>query len=282
MNLRDQAKWLADTAHIARHVRQFPSGRVVSYVANAGLGNRLRAWYFAHTLAGQDGRTLVHRWRANTALGATFGELFPELSNPKRCGFRTWSLLRKPPVGGASDRFEPFETAAAVVILSRDWQYTPAEAWIAAGLPEPRLVAAFRQAVLDDTPPARRVLAVHVRIGDFREIGQSPPIQAFISAAERLFRTSGAGFERIELFSDNIELCHDRFAAHFGAGVIGSGEEADASSKRGRLDAARTALRRFRAMAMCGGAVLSGHSSFGAMATALGGIPADRTTVVTT
>lgn len=274
--------WVWDSLQVLRHVSLLPDGQSISYIAHAGLGNRLRAWFFANAIAVEQRRHLVHHWIPNRFCGAVFDDLF--VGGPAFQGLhrRPWRLLQVPP-SDCSQHLVPsgYHTSSAL-ILGSHWQYAAAEDWIAANLPNAALVNAFRQTVLGDEPVAHHRLGVHIRLGDFREAGQSPPLDAFIQATETLLRQQSGRFEQIDIFSDNVELCLTRFQSHFGKDLVCSGDEAGASRQRGNHDAARFALRRLRQLARCGGAILTGRSSFGALAVSLGGIPNDKTTVIST
>lgn len=272
--------WLWDTREILRSVSCPPGGPCTTYIAHAGLANRIRSWFFAHAISVQHGRLLVHCWSNNRFCGAAQQDLFPGAPQAARCGLRRWRLLRSQPSSPMHPLMHSGAEGVPLLVLGNCWQEVSAEDWIAAGLPNRELVDDFRKMILGEEAREPRRLAVHIRLGDFTGSGRSPPLSAFTRAAESLLRGAPSQFDKIELFSDNVESCLPFFQAHFGRAFVTSEEESNAAGQRGSLDAAKRALRRLRQIATSGGAVLTARSSFGAMAVALGGIPLHRMAVV--
>jgi hypothetical protein len=256
-------------------------GRFISYVAHAGLANRLRAMYAAMCIGLASNRNVLHHWRSNNACGAKASDIFPiGASAYKRFGVPT--IVHPPFFRSALSLpyIKHIDRTHAPLLLSGRWQYLPFEVLLHQDRPAPLAAKMFRELVLGTTPAApgeSQRIAVHIRRGDF---GTKRPIQAYIDAAEHLASKLHASDPRIELMSDDALNCLPAFQSAFGQSRVICREPDQAHTQRNSQLGASLALASLRRLANAQALVRTRRSSFGSMAMALGRIPRALTLVV--
>jgi hypothetical protein len=169
-----------------------PKGKFATYLCMAGLGNRLQAHLCAHIYAMGAGRKMLVKWAANHHCGAEFHDLF-EPAFPTAGLFASRRIVRLAEHRNAA-LFAPEADPSDVVAF--DSTYCPFDIESLEKAQVERLRQAIQslrplgevQAQVDDT--VRRfegpTIGIHIRMGDYRQLGCLVPMERYIQALRRV------------------------------------------------------------------------------------------------
>lgn len=153
------------------------NSRFVSYIADAGMCNRLKSHLIAHALAAKTGREVLLRWIQNRQCGARYEDLF-EWGDTRFGRFKQISLKKFPGIRGTPEDAPLEDCPEQLILLDAFWQWiTPRQfdSFLGDYACQARNCLKPLPSILDrveslsaDWP--KRVIGVHVRRGDFTSI----------------------------------------------------------------------------------------------------------------
>lgn len=211
--------------------REGTSGRYVTYLCTAGLGNRLAAHIVAHAYALRTGRQLIVSWIRNWHCGATFNDLFEPVF-PSHAAYRTKTILREShhrnsALANAEDPPED--------LVAFDSQFFPSDLHrlreedarhlgeILSNLrPRPEIIREVDRVARTFPRP---IVGVHIRLGDFKVLGRAVPIKTYIKVLSNLQNRFGPRIV-CYLASDGTEDELFPFQQHFTCIRYSQGEKA--------------------------------------------------------
>lgn len=247
--------------------------RILSYKADAGLGNRLRAHFAAQLLALYSGRKVVPAWERSAAFGALHDEI---IDFPAEClPYDSHAII--PFDGRFYGQVYPTiaESAASLAILAPEWQYIMPEhlfrgqSYYASAI---RNNFRWQQRIVEEAAPLlgrwrRPVLGIHVRRGDFVPTHMNVSIARYVQALK--IASASRQFGSIFIASDGttdeifeVARCVD-VPAFFD--LDGQCREGNTGSRKAAADLYLLSQADFL--------VLTPHSSFSEMAAFLGRMP---------
>lgn len=167
-------------------------GKFISYVATAGMGNRLRAHLIALAIARRTGRQLLIHWARNSHCGAHYSDLYQPGAAAERGFFKSVAVLhylkgvQRPQAD--RDLYYPQD----LLVLDESWQFVDFEYLVESVRPldlSTALVPVESIAVkIKDLWPllGGRYIGMHVRRGDFVRLGHDTPLQRYRQALLQL------------------------------------------------------------------------------------------------
>lgn len=246
--------------------------RYVTYFCMYGLGNRLQAHIAAYAYSLSVGRQLVVRWTRNKHLNAAFDDLF-QPTFPKFCDYKNYTILRKCDHKKSANHYFPEPNSDLVVF---DTQFHPFDLDVL--LSREHSIARYITASLVPIPEIaervnagaakfrRPIVGVHIRRGDWCDIGVDVPLDRYVTALVSLRKRYGfQGTCYVSSDADDEELMPflERFDCIRYSNPVGP---------RGILAEAKEALVDMLLLSRCDYIVKTEGSSFSNVAAFLGGV----------
>jgi len=249
------------------------SKRYVTYLCMGGLGNRLQAHIAAYSYGLSVGRQLVVRWTRNKQLYATFDDLFqPTL--PSFCSYKSYTILRiKDHKKSVNHYFsEPNSNLVAFdsyfcpfnidVLLSRE--HSLAHRISASLVPIPEIA---ERVDAGEAKFRRPIVGVHIRRGDWCNLGVDVPLDQYIIALVSLRNRHGldnACYLSSDAPDEELMPFLERFDCIRHSHPVGP---------RGTLAEAKAALVDMLLLSRCDYIIKTEGSSFSNVAAFFGNVP---------
>lgn len=162
--------------------------KYLTYLASAGLGNRLRAHLIAYVISIKTERKLLIRWFSNVHCHSTFYDLFEPSSLLYQKGrFHSIEYLKNPKELVDSANVAVEENSRDVLILDFEWQFVEYKYLVEVirGF-DLRKILVLRQDLQKEVDQLVEYiggdfLGVHIRRGDFKVTGQIVALEKYIA-----------------------------------------------------------------------------------------------------